>query len=403
MLQETQARKHVSESVSESVGGITSTGVVYLLHLSHAGLLSIATRLPSTDDALISNSDFLYPFDHFGSAVAILNDLDGDGIPELAVGARGDDTGAADAGAVYIIFISEDASVRTHTKLTRSQVSGHFGSSICANDVGTSRGEPTLFVGAPGENEGNGAVILIYLRPDGTAGSSIKLDPMLLGSSGPDLYALSRFGASVATKYLGGDEYELCVGAPGLDAESGAVITIHLSGRFVRSHAILLAPVGSDTVPGRFGSVVAYASDLDTDGNAEIVAGGNGALYVLFTGSSNGSTPLRWSPIHYDVQPAFTAARRVSCLRRGPVADSLLFILEHNSSPAQHVLLGNEIPHLKSLAKRRSSRHQLDARMLSSPKTSDSERFVYRHGYSLVFVAALGLIILSGVHRSFCH
>ena len=43
--------------------------------------------------------------DQFGRSVAILGDLDGDGVSDLAVGATGDDDGAPGAGAVWILFM----------------------------------------------------------------------------------------------------------------------------------------------------------------------------------------------------------------------------------------------------------------------------------------------------------
>ena len=42
--------------------------------------------------------------DQFGSAVAGIGNLDGNGIPDLAVGAPLDDDGGTDKGAVWILF-----------------------------------------------------------------------------------------------------------------------------------------------------------------------------------------------------------------------------------------------------------------------------------------------------------
>ena len=43
--------------------------------------------------------------DCFGSSVASLGDLDGDGVTDLAVGAYGDDTGGSYRGAVHVLFL----------------------------------------------------------------------------------------------------------------------------------------------------------------------------------------------------------------------------------------------------------------------------------------------------------
>ena len=45
--------------------------------------------------------------DHFGAALAGIGDMDDNGVPDLAVGAPGDDDGGADQGAVWILFMEE--------------------------------------------------------------------------------------------------------------------------------------------------------------------------------------------------------------------------------------------------------------------------------------------------------
>ena len=51
-----------------------------------------------------------------------LGDLDGDGVGDLAVGAYGDDDGAGDTGAVHVLFLEADVSVRALAKISRSTV-----------------------------------------------------------------------------------------------------------------------------------------------------------------------------------------------------------------------------------------------------------------------------------------
>ncbi len=55
--------------------------------------------------------------DFFGTSVASLGDLDGDGVGDLAVGARGDSDGGLDRGAVWVLFLNTDGTVKSHQKI----------------------------------------------------------------------------------------------------------------------------------------------------------------------------------------------------------------------------------------------------------------------------------------------
>ena len=55
--------------------------------------------------------------DEFGISSQMIDDLDGDGINELAVGSFEDDDGGQDRGAVYILFLNEDGTVKQHQKI----------------------------------------------------------------------------------------------------------------------------------------------------------------------------------------------------------------------------------------------------------------------------------------------
>ena len=56
--------------------------------------------------------------DQLGRSVALLGDLNGDGIQDIACGAVSDDDGGTDQGAVYILFLNRDGSVSSQQKLS---------------------------------------------------------------------------------------------------------------------------------------------------------------------------------------------------------------------------------------------------------------------------------------------
>ena len=55
-------------------------------------------------------------------SVASLGDLDGDGVGDLAVGAFGDGRrGLTDRGAVWVLFLNTDGTVKSHQKISDTQ------------------------------------------------------------------------------------------------------------------------------------------------------------------------------------------------------------------------------------------------------------------------------------------
>ena len=116
--------------------------------------------------------------DLFGFAVASLGDLDGDGVTDLAVGAVLDDDGGnppyADRGAVWVLFLNSDGTVKSHQKISSTE--GGFTGKIDDNDLFASSvaslgdldgdGVSDLAVGASHDDDGccsRGAVWVLFL------------------------------------------------------------------------------------------------------------------------------------------------------------------------------------------------------------------------------------------------
>ena len=151
-------------------------GAVHVLFLRPDGTVRRSQRISDTAGGFAGGLD---DQDFFGAAVAALGDLDGDGTPDLAASASRDDDGAADAGAVWVLFLRADGTVRAHQKISRTE--GRFGGELAAGDGfgGTlvapgdldRDGTPDLLVGAGGDDRDGpdrGAGWVLSLRPDGT-------------------------------------------------------------------------------------------------------------------------------------------------------------------------------------------------------------------------------------------
>ena len=144
--------------------------------------------------------------DHFGSSVVALGDVNGDGITDLAVGARGDgDGGSWGMGAVYVLFmnvtvigaqkISNDYGGLSAFYTLYSYV--HFGTSLAALGDWDGDGIPDMAVGAPGDDDHNrGSVCIIFLNSDGTAKAATKISRLNLTPFGSGWY--NQFGSSIA-------------------------------------------------------------------------------------------------------------------------------------------------------------------------------------------------------------
>jgi hypothetical protein len=252
--------------------------------------------------------------DRFGSAVANIGDLEGDGVVDLVVGAPYDDDEGQDRGAVWILFLDEDGQVDYHQKISGSKGefdgdlddNDQFGHAAAALDDLNNDGFRDIVVSAPLDDDGgrdHGALWVLFLKDDGTVHSYQKISEEA-GQFNKNLDADDQFGHAVANiGDLNNDgTNDLAVGMPNDDdggTDRGAVWILFMNSDGTVSDSQKISSekgdLGHKPENGdHFGSAVAAIGDLDGDGVTDLAVGtsgdddggsNRGAVWILFMNS----------------------------------------------------------------------------------------------------------------------
>lgn len=230
--------------------------------------------------------------DRFGRDHDKIGDVDGDGVIDFVVGARSDDDGEIDAGAVYILFMNNDGTVKANQKI--SMLSGgfsevlnegnFFGYGVAGIGDYDDDGIPDIAVAAPVAP--NNALYIIHLKADGTVKNFVKNEN------------INANGLSVIGDLNNDGRIDLVACAPGSNdggSNRGAIDILFLN---ANSQVIYANKVTISSTQGGFGDgledndqfggrEVAMLGDLDNDGNKELAVGafmsdgGKGAIWIL--------------------------------------------------------------------------------------------------------------------------
>ncbi|MCH7868994.1 MAG: FG-GAP repeat protein [Myxococcales bacterium] len=298
----------VAVAASGDDDGGTDRGAVWILFLNTDGTVKSQQKISDTQGGFTGT---LSDGDLFGHEVASLGDLDGDMVGDLAVGAVRDDGGGLDRGAVWILFMNMDGTVKSHQKIGESD-GGFTGSLDDLDSFGggvTSLGDldkdgvGDLGVGALGDDGGGtnrGAMWILFLNTNGTVKSHQKISDTAGGFTGvlSDFDKFGHYAASLGD--LDGDTViDLVVSETGDDfffPNRGAVWILFMNtDGTVKSHQKISDTDGSFTGPldafDSFGIAPSSLGDLDGDGVVDIAVGArndddgdvdSGAVWILF-------------------------------------------------------------------------------------------------------------------------
>jgi hypothetical protein len=307
-------------AVNDRDGGSGNRGAAWVLFLRPEGTVKSHQKISVTAGGFAGQVD---QADDFGRALAAVGDLDGDGRAEIAVGASRDDDGGTDRGAVWVLFLNANGTVRAHQKI--SDIEGGFLGLLDDSEAfGWGLGAPgdvdgdgveDLSVGAPFDGEGGverGAAWILLLRPNGRVKAHAKISSTKGGLIGP-LGDGDHFGYSVAAlvDVSGDGKPELGVGAPddedsGFEGDRGAVWMLSLDATGAANAERKLGQAtpgfeGTISPNSHFGSSLGVLTDLDGDGDRDLLVGaadddggganaGVGAAWILFLGEPTTTT-----------------------------------------------------------------------------------------------------------------
>lgn len=239
--------------------------------------------------------------DRAGWSVASAGDVDDDGQPEALVGSPRNDTVARNAGAAFVVETDGDGgTVRlgTTTALLGAAAGDRAGYSVsAANDV-DGDGVDDVVVGAPFNDSGgtaSGAAYIAYGRTDWRARTDLSAAGTLLAGEGPrelagyDVAVVDSRGVSCDGRS------DVLVGAPFADRPSENVGAAYLVyGQSTRPARTGLGDAGAilrgASQGDRAGWSVADGGDLTGDGRMDVLVGAprndtagtdSGAAYVL--------------------------------------------------------------------------------------------------------------------------
>ncbi len=203
---------------------------------------------------------------YFGTSIARVGDLDGDGIDDLAVGAWLEDGGATRAGRAYV-FSGQNADLIHTLESPNPETTGGFGKSVAGLGDANADGCPDLIVGACLEDGGAAQAGRAYVM-SGQTGSVLHT----LESPNPEW--LGGFGWSVAG--IGDVNANGCPDiAVGSSEEDGGATDAGRAYVFEGSTGALLYTLTSPNVEvhGWFGNAVCGLGDVNGDGRDEVAAG----------------------------------------------------------------------------------------------------------------------------------
>ncbi len=257
--------------------GTFHTGAYWILFMNTNGTVKSRQKISSA-----AGNFTTLPFEAvFGGGSTKLGDLDGDGVTEIAVGARNDNG----TGAVYILFLNTNGTVKNFKKITSGSGglpladAGLFGYALSSLGDLDGDGITDVAIGAHRsdiEFVDSGVVWIVFLNANGTVKNYKMMSSNYANFTNP---TASFFGVAIAGlgDYDSDGHPDMAVG--GEDGSgSGALwyIMLNTDGTVKNYYKISATSSNSNISLSSgdfFGGSLANIGDLNSDGVTDIVSG----------------------------------------------------------------------------------------------------------------------------------
>jgi FG-GAP repeat protein/VCBS repeat protein len=224
-----------------------------------AVLLCCGLSAPAAARIMILDNPLRLPFSGFASSMAVVGDLDGDGVADYLIGAYDQPVESNDHQGRAFVFSGREGKLLRTIEDPAPMAFAAFGFSVAAAGDVNKDGTPDLLIGAFGQD--GGGKVFIFSGKEGTLLRTLQAPQRQVGAG---------FGWAVASlgDLTGDGVPEVVVGAFAQDGDGKAYVFEGQQGKLL--YTLAPPPTAGNSA---FGWSVARGGDLNHDGIPEIVVG----------------------------------------------------------------------------------------------------------------------------------